>query len=86
MDECVRDFKMVYEKRDDGPLILAPFRGHKGPGILHALQAYFEFRRFSSMKRCVDTEKPKKSIEPTSLYDQPCPSEYEILSMELMKL
>ena len=86
MDECVRDFKMVYEKRDDAPLILAPFRGHKGVGILHALQYYLYFRHFSSLKKFVDTPKKKTLTEPASLFDQECPTEYEILSMELMKL
>ena len=35
MDVCVRDFKMVHEKREDGPWFFEPFRGHRGLGLLN---------------------------------------------------
>lgn len=48
MDECVRDFKLVHEKRDDGPFILEPFRGHKGLGLLHKAQLFKYYRKLRS--------------------------------------
>lgn len=49
MDDCPRDFKNVYEKREDGPFFLKPFRGHRGLGLLVRYQNYMYFRKHKSM-------------------------------------
>ena len=54
VDECKRDYKMIEEKRAEMPLILAPFRGHKGFGLLHFVQAWYRFRYFCALKRAAE--------------------------------
>jgi len=45
MNECPRDFKMVYEKKEDGPFFLEPFRGHRGLGLLDGYKNYKVVRK-----------------------------------------
>lgn len=54
VEECKRDYKMIEEKRAEMPLILAPFRGHKGFGLLHFVQAWYRFRYFCALKRAAE--------------------------------
>ena len=51
MDECVRDFKNVYEKRPDASFILTPFRGHRGLGLLHTFQFFKYYRTLRKINK-----------------------------------
>jgi hypothetical protein len=44
MDECQRDFEMVYGKRPEAHWALTPFRGHRGLGILHFIENFKVYR------------------------------------------
>jgi hypothetical protein len=45
MDECERDFEMVYGKRPEAPWILIPFRRHRGLDLLHKAQHLKMYRK-----------------------------------------
>lgn len=45
MDECQRDFEMVYGKRPEAHWALTPFRGHRGLGLFHFIQQFKVYRK-----------------------------------------